>query len=67
MIDKKASKYFSAVMQMLLSIIGSALLGYFLEKKIKANGLIFIFTILFGIIIGFIVLYKKITFMDKIN
>ncbi len=64
--DTKAYLYFGAVMQMLLSIIGSGVAGYFLEKWLKAKGLAMIFMILAGVVVGLIMLYRKIVSIDKV-
>lgn len=64
--DTKAYLYFSAVMHMLFSIMGSGVAGYFLEKWLKAKGLAMIFMILTGVVVGLILLYKKITVIDKL-
>ncbi len=63
--DRKAMEYLSAVSQLLMSIIGSGVLGFFLEKWLKARGLLLIVSILLGVIAGFIMLQRKIALIDK--
>ena len=67
MLEKKAMEYMSAVSQLLLSILGAGALGFFLEKWAQAKGIVLILCIIFGVILGFIALQKKISKIDKKN